>query len=324
VIRAGEGGDYFEDFEKDNYVAIGWEALGDLSEIKNVEQLRQLMDKTYPEWKPRKRAVSISMVGHFLFDIKKGSPVISYDTDTRKYIIGEIVGDYEFRGGLNLPQVRKVVWKGKVDRDLLSVPTRNTLGAIQTLFTLNLEAWDEISKVLKGAAPTESESPEQTEEEVDSLRLEAVSKAHEFIKDIVLNLDWEEMQELVAGILRAMGYKTTISNKGGDRGKDILASPDGLGLEQPRILVEVKHRQGSMGTGEVRSFIGGLRDNDKGLYVSTGGFSKEARYEAERATIPVTLLDSDALVNLLVQYYDTTDTETRALVPLKRIYWPAE
>ena len=47
------------------------------------------------------------------------------------------------------------------------------------------------------------------------------------------------MQELVAGILRAMGLKTKISNKGPDRGKDIIASPDGLGLENPRIFVEV-------------------------------------------------------------------------------------
>ena len=37
-----------------------------------------------------------------------------------------------------------------------------------------------------------------------------LSKAHEFIKDKILQLDWEEMQELVAGILRAMGYKTIV------------------------------------------------------------------------------------------------------------------
>jgi len=35
----------------------------------------------------------------------------------------------------------------------------------------------------------------------------------EFIKDKVNELDWEEMQELVAGLLRAMGYKTRISKR---------------------------------------------------------------------------------------------------------------
>jgi predicted Mrr-cat superfamily restriction endonuclease len=44
------------------------------------------------------------------------------------------------------------------------------------------------------------------------------------------------MQELVAGILRAMGYKTLVSPAGADRGKDIIASPDGFGFEPPRIV----------------------------------------------------------------------------------------
>ena len=136
-------------------------------------------------------------------------------------------------------------------------------------------------------------------------------------------LDWEEMQELVAGILRAMGYKTSVASPGPDRGRDIIASPDGLGLEQPRIRVEVKHRNETVGAPLLRSFLGGLRQSDRGLYVSTGGFTKEARYEAERATIPVTLVDIDDLAQLLIKNYDTADTETKALVPLVKIYWPA-
>jgi len=101
-----------------------------------------------------------------------------------------------------------------------------------------------------------------------------LAKSREFIKDKILELDWEEMQELVAGILRAMDYKTIVSSKGPDRGRDILTSPDGLGLNEPRIVVEVKHRKGQMGSPEIRSFTGGLRPKDKGLYVSTGGYTK--------------------------------------------------
>ena len=149
------------------------------------------------------------------------------------------------------------------------------------------------------------------------------SNAHEFIKDKILELDWEEMQELVAGILRAMGYKTIVSPRGTDRGKDIQASPDGLGLEEPRIKVEVKHRSsGQMGSQEIRSFTGGLRGTDRGLYVSTGGFTKDAKYEAERSSIPIMVVDSDMLVQLVIQYYDNFDSETKTLLPLTKIYWP--
>jgi len=143
------------------------------------------------------------------------------------------------------------------------------------------------------------------------------------LKDKIQKLDWEQIQDLVSGILRAMGYKTRVASPGPDRGTDIIASPDGSGLEQPRIRCEVKHREGSIGSPLLRSFIGGLRENDKGLYVSTGGFTREARYEAERSTVPVTLVDIDELVELLTQYYDNADSETKALIPLLKLYWPA-
>jgi restriction system protein len=74
----------------------------------------------------------------------------------------------------------------------------------------------------------------------------------------------------------------------------------------------------------LRSFIGGLRPNDRGLYVSTGGFTKEARYEADRAQIPVTLIDIDELAILLIDNYDRLDADARALIPMAKIYWPAE
>lgn len=73
---------------------------------------------------------------------------------------------------------------------------------------------------------------------------------------------------------------------------------------------------------EVRSFLGGLRAKDKGLYVSTGGFSKDAKYETERSNIPITLIDSDFLVELISQNYDSFDSDTKSLIPLKKIYWP--
>ena len=141
-----------------------------------------------------------------------------------------------------------------------------------------------------------------------------------------MKLTWKEMQALVAGILRAMGYKTKISRQGGDRGKDIIASPDGLGLEHPRIFVEVKHQKGlQIGAPEIRKFSGGRHaQNDRCLFVCTAGFSIEAGYEAERAEVPLTLIDGDQLVDLLLEHYEGTDVETRALAPVRKIYLPMQ
>jgi restriction system protein len=78
-----------------------------------------------------------------------------------------------------------------------------------------------------------------------------------------------------------------------------------------------------MGPAEIRQFIGGRHaQNDRCVFVSTGGFTTEAKYEAERSSVPLTLVDSDELVALLIDYYETTDAETRTLVPLRKTYWP--
>ncbi len=102
-----------------------------------------------------------------------------------------------------------------------------------------------------------------------------------------------------------------------------MASPDGLGLERPRIVVEVKHRRQPMGAPEIRRFLGGCQPNESALYVSTGGFTREAGYEADRSNTPLTLVDLDDLVDLIVQHYESMDPDARALIPLVRVYWPA-
>jgi restriction system protein len=131
------------------------------------------------------------------------------------------------------------------------------------------------------------------------------------------------MQEIVASLLRALGYRTQISPAGPDRGKDIIASKDGFGFERPRIVVEVKHRKGQMGAQEIRSFLGGRHADDRGLYVSTGGFSRDAQYEAERAATVTHLMTLDELAKALVEQYDQIDEVGRRLLPLTKVYWPA-
>lgn len=255
--------------------------------------------------------------------------MLTYDPSGRVYAVGTIASDYIYdRTREEFRNIRKIDWQGSVARDQLSVTTRNSLGAISTLFQVPAEAAEEIEILLQGkphiAEDTAEEKEEEEESGVDVIFKDNQNKAFEFIKDKISRLDWEELQDLVAGLLRAMGHKTRISPSGSDRGKDIVASPDGLGFESPRIVVEVKHRTGSaMGSQEIRSFLGGRHKDDKGLYISTGGFSKDARYEAERASIPLTLMDMDDLVRSLLEHYEKIDADTQRLIPLRKVYWPS-
>jgi restriction system protein len=219
--------------------------------------------------------------------------------------------------------VRKVEWLKELDRDQISIPTKNTLGAISTLFLISEKPAYELTQLLLGKQPVEPslvDASDDTNE--DDLLRDLQARSREFIKDRLDKLEWDQMQEVVAGMLRAMGYKTRVSPAGPDRGKDIVASPDGFGFESPRIVVEVKHRNAPMGADAIRSFLGGRHKDDKGLYVSTGGFSKDAHYEAERASIRVTLMDLDGLVDGVLEHYEKMDGDVRALIPLTKVYWP--
>lgn len=270
--------------------------------------------------------MTASQIGKFRFELDKGDYVISYDSQLRSYLVGEIASDYLFDSNfypekpLEYCDTRKVKWKGEVQRDDLSTSTKNTLGAISTLFSINQEAADEILMVLKSGNRIK---PQKLVDDPEILKEDIISRSHEFVKDEIMKLTWEELQDLVAGLLRGMGYKTMVSSRGPDRGRDVVASPDGLGLKEPRIVAEVKHRKGKMGSSDIRSFTGGLRPGDKGLYVSTGGYTQEAKYEAERSNIPLTLMDADTIVNLIIHYYDDFDSEARTLLPLTKFYWPA-
>lgn len=324
MVRAGEGAYLIEEFLKKKIVAIGWDKVGDLSKIGDVETIKEKLRAVYPHLKIGQINNFAGQLFRFRFEFSKGQSVITYNPNERAYWIGEITSDYEYSSSNDeYPHVRKVDWKRSVSRDNLSTTSKNSLGSTLTIFKISPQTVQELlgQKVITEPTDLTTEVETQT---LETIKEDIEAKATEFIKDRLTKLDWEEMQDLVAGILRGMGYRTLVSPKGADRGRDIMASPDGLGLENPKIMVEVKHRTGTMGGPEIRSFLGGLRPNDKGVYVSSGGFTKDAKYEAERSNIPLTLIDLDMIVLLIVQHYDKFDPDTRALIPLRKIYWPID
>lgn len=330
MVRSGDRGYMLQSFIDANVVAIGWSQLGDIRKFTSKSELLAAVAKALPLQSAGNHQSSASQLYRFVREPKVDDGVVTFDSDNRTYHLGVICSDYQFDETLfaDFPNQRAVKWSKTLSRDSLSVSTRNSLGSTLTLFKLPEPAANE----LWSAAPSPSQSTGFDDAPAANLVAEKLeirqvfSDLHEqslsLIEDGVNALAWDELQELVAGLLRALGYKTTVSPKGRDRGKDITASPDGLGLQEPRIFVEVKHRSGTMGAAEVRAFIGGRRQGDRCLYVSSGGFSNEARFEAERSSIPVTLLNLREFVTVLLDNYDQLDLPSKELLPLRRLFWP--
>lgn len=326
MVRS-DGGKRYDDFRDLGAMGIGWPEIAEIAAHgADRRTLTEAYSAAHPEAKQQAVQASVSQVHRFVNEIQQGDLVVTYSPTNRTYLLGTVTGKPSYcpdRSNMSMEISRTVDWSPtEIDRDNLSIPTRNTLGSIMTVFKLPDSASQEVLAASLGG-PTIPKAPDDDPGVSDPLK-DVEAQAFERIKDQVSQLDWQDMQELVAGILRAMNYKTQVSPPGSDLGRDILASPDGFGFEQPRIMVEVKHRKGTIGSQEIRSFIGGRHKDDRGLYVSTGGFTKDARYEAHRSSVPLTLWTLEELTKALLDNYEQTDSRTRALVTLRTFYAPAD
>ena len=134
-----------------------------------------------------------------------------------------------------------------------------------------------------------------------------------------------EFQDMVAALLRAMGYHTPFVAPGGkDGGIDVLAYRDPLGTIPPRIKVQVKHRGQPASVHEIRQLMGLLqKDGDAGIFVSTGGFTPDAKATARASNVHVELIDLDRFIELWQKFHANLSDEDKSKLPLVPIYFLA-
>ena len=174
--------------------------------------------------------------------------------------------------------------------------------------------------------PVEVEPEEPSDERVATITFEeAEEQAWKEIATYLENIDPYDLQDLVASLLEAMGYHVNwVSPPGRDAGLDIVAYSDPLGTKPPRIKVQVKRRKDSIGVEELRSFLALINEDDVGIFVTTGGFSKDAtdlaRHQERRR---ITLINQQRLVDLWIEYQDKVALDKRDALPLKPIYFLA-
>jgi restriction system protein len=324
MVRAGNDNELVEEFESRSLVAVGWEELGDVSDVRSYEEMKARFNSTdeYSEHNSRRIAQNAGQVNRFALEMEEGHLVLSYDKTEREYLIGKVTSGYEWKPSdrpPGYPHVRRVEWEDTVSRDEFTTSTKNTLGSTLTVFSLD-DCIDEITGVLSGETPDESEDDEDTVPFVD----EVENQADELISDILANMDPFVFEELVAAVLRAMGYHAKKTRDSQDRGIDVVAHPDSLGFESPYIKAQVKRQQSKVGSPDMRAFTGTLGKGERGLFVSTGGYTSEAQDAARNAEQRVTLIDRDEFIDLLIQHYDDLESEYQATVPLKQVYIPSQ
>lgn len=186
-------------------------------------------------------------------------------------------------------------------------------------------AWKASQPGPTAAPSSEGSTLEQEESEKESSITfeQAEEQAWAEIEQYLQAMNPYDFQDLVADLLKAMGYHVAwVSPPGKDGGVDILAYNDPLGTRPPRIKVQVKRVNQKVNVEGLRSFASLIGNDDVGLFVSTGGFTKDAEdFARAQESRKVTLIAVDKLVDLWIAHYGKLDDMARRRLPLTPIYF---
>jgi restriction system protein len=156
--------------------------------------------------------------------------------------------------------------------------------------------------------PTKPES-----EEPNGLETESAVAYRDEVLGLLLSLPPSGFERLSQRLLREAGFtQVVVTGQSGDGGIDGHGTLQINPLVSFKVLFQCKRYQGSVSASQVRDFRGAMAGRaDKGIILTTGSFTAEARRETSRDGVPpIELLDGEKLLDML-------ETLELGLAPIK-------
>ena len=147
----------------------------------------------------------------------------------------------------------------------------------------------------------QSEPLPDAEPEVDEAN-PTESKHRAEVLGIMHSLPATGFEKLCQRILREAGFQeVVVTGRSGDQGIDGHGTLQINALVSFKVLFQCKRYKDSGTPSQVRDFRGAMSGRaDKGIILTTGSFTAEARREASRDGVPpIELIDGDRLVSML-------------------------
>jgi restriction system protein len=134
-----------------------------------------------------------------------------------------------------------------------------------------------------------------------------------------------KFEKLVVDLLFSMGYggsrseAAQVTKKSNDEGIDGIINEDRLGLDVIYIQAKRYQKETIIGRKEIQSFVGALagKQANKGVFITTSGFNKNAIDYAESISQKVILIDGARLAALMIEY--NIGVSTDRTVEIKRL-----
>ena len=302
-------------------IAVGWEALGNLSALTTRDAVKTRYTTAYPDEKPGAVPVKAGILYRFAHEMQVGDVLVYPSKPDRMIHIGQIASPYEYKPAFdaNYPHRRRITWLASVPRAQISQPALYEIGSAITLFQISNNAEEFLA-----AATGQSLKPAELDEgSAAELGVQAAETVEDFIiKRLKNGITAGEFESFIAELLRSMGYFARTTRFAGDGGVDIIAHKDELGFEPPIIKVQCKQVLTTVGGPTVQQLLGAIQTNEHALLVTLGDYSSDA-IRIERGKSNLRLVNGSDLVQLILNNYEKFEPRFKSLLPLKRSYAPS-
>jgi restriction system protein len=168
---------YADECHKNSFIGADFIGAIDLTG-KLFDNWREFNQEFIPVWldqNPGKTKVAAGLACGMLWTVAKGlqkGDVVLCPNGEGGYYVGEIVGNYEFRAGANLPHQRPVRWQPEIiKRAEMSDALRKSSGSIGTTCNITKYA-DEIETLISRTAPPAIIATDETIEDASVFALE--------------------------------------------------------------------------------------------------------------------------------------------------------
>lgn len=171
------------------------------------------------------------------------------------------------------------------------------------LFTLISDVGDAKKDIQVGIKSDE----QLPEEKINTAFIEHLEIIRQQVFEYVLNNSPSFFEHLVLDLLLKMGYgydknASVVTGRSHDGGIDGIINEDKLGLDLIYIQAKRYQERKSVGRKELQAFVGAMESVNKGVFITTSKFTKEAIKFVERQQKNIKLIDGELLSNLLVKY----------------------
>lgn len=162
-----------------------------------------------------------------------------------------------------------------------------------------------IVKTVREQNKPNKSKPDKSEDEEIIEQIEDTTDWKEKLLNILFNIQPDAFERLAQRLLRESGFvQVEVTGKVGDGGIDGKGIVKISGFLSFHVIFQCKRYKGSITPSQIRDFRGAMQGRaDKGLFITTGTFTRDAIKEATRdGAPPIDLIDGDLLCEKLRDY----------------------